>query len=259
MKKIYFVFLFSLLATISFSQNVSISANSGDTPDPSAILDVKSTTMGILIPRLTSAQRDAMPNKVEGLQIYNTSRKCIEIYTGTEWASQIPAGTIQIYAGDTTKIPTGWLLCRGQAIDRVQYKDLWDVIGIYWGQGNGNSTFNLPDLRGMFLRGANGTRTSTFVDPDLNNRTANGLGHKNNAGSLQEDAFQGHRHSADYQVLIYNYPSGTFGSVVDNGFSLSNFAAIMNSTHISDEIHGVPKVSFETRPKNAYVNYIIKY
>lgn len=57
-----------------------------------------------------------------------------------------PAGVVLPYAGSTA--PTGWLLCDGSAIDRAQYKRLFDTISTTYGTGNGSTTFNLPDLRG---------------------------------------------------------------------------------------------------------------
>lgn len=53
-------------------------------------------------------------------------------------------GSITMYAGNTT--PAGYLLCDGSAISRTDYKTLFDVIGTIYGEGDGNSTFNLPLL-----------------------------------------------------------------------------------------------------------------
>jgi microcystin-dependent protein len=50
-------------------------------------------------------------------------------------------------------LPTGWLACNGQAIDRVIYAALFAIIGETWGPGNGTSTFNVPDFRNRFLIG----------------------------------------------------------------------------------------------------------
>jgi plastocyanin len=65
-----------------------------------------------------------------------------------------PPGTITAFAGNT--IPVGWKICDGSAISRTSYDDLFIAIGINWGQGDNSSTFNLPDLRGRFLRGVDG-------------------------------------------------------------------------------------------------------
>lgn len=50
-------------------------------------------------------------------------------------------------------VPTGYLVCNGQAVSRTTYSDLFAAIGVTFGPGNGSTTFNVPDLRGQFLRG----------------------------------------------------------------------------------------------------------
>ncbi len=55
----------------------------GSVPDSSATLDIQSTTRGVLFPRLTTAQRDAIVNPAEGLMVYNVTTKCLEINFGT--------------------------------------------------------------------------------------------------------------------------------------------------------------------------------
>ena len=64
----------------------------------------------------------------------------------------LPAGTIITFAGVT--VPTGWLECRGQAVLRSDYPRLWAALGATYGNGNGITTFNLPDLQGRFPLGA---------------------------------------------------------------------------------------------------------
>lgn len=63
-------------------------------------------------------------------------------------------GFIAFYCASTP--PDGWLVCNGQAVSRVDYEDLFDVIGVTFGAGDGATTFNLPDMQGMFVRGWNG-------------------------------------------------------------------------------------------------------
>jgi hypothetical protein len=48
--------------------------------------------------------------------------------------------------------PPGWLKANGAAVSRTTYADLFSYIGTNFGSGNGSTTFNLPDLRGLFLR-----------------------------------------------------------------------------------------------------------
>lgn len=63
---------------------------------------------------------------------------------GTIGGDTMPVGAI-IQFGSST-IPTNWLECDGSAISRTTYQDLFNTIGITYGQGDGFTTFNLPDL-----------------------------------------------------------------------------------------------------------------
>lgn len=62
-----------------------------------------------------------------------------------------PPGAVQAFARSTP--PTGWLRCNGAAVSRTTYNSLFAAIGTTFGAGDGSSTFNLPDLRGEFIRG----------------------------------------------------------------------------------------------------------
>ncbi len=55
----------------------------GATPDSSAMLDIQSATQGVLFPRMTTSQRDAIANPAQGLMLYNLTTKCLEINLGT--------------------------------------------------------------------------------------------------------------------------------------------------------------------------------
>lgn len=66
------------------AQGVKISANPGN-PDPSAMLEVGDSTKGFLLPRLTTAQRNAISNPAIGLQIVNITTECIEVYFSGGW------------------------------------------------------------------------------------------------------------------------------------------------------------------------------
>jgi len=72
-------------------------------------------------------------------------------------ANSVPSGGILAFARSSA--PAGWLVADGRAVSRSQYVDLFNAIGTTFGAGNGSSTFNLPDLRGAFVRGwvSNGT------------------------------------------------------------------------------------------------------
>jgi hypothetical protein len=82
MKKIYYILTFLLCVYIQ-TANAQMGVNStGVVPSPSAMLDVKSTDKGFLMPRLTTTQRNAMPAITDGLMIYNVTTAEIEVYRG---------------------------------------------------------------------------------------------------------------------------------------------------------------------------------
>lgn len=86
MKKLCLSVLITLLVTLAFAQGVSINPTGND-PDTSAMLDVSSTSKGLLLPRLTTVQRDAISLPATGLLVYNTTTSTFDYYNGTAWFS----------------------------------------------------------------------------------------------------------------------------------------------------------------------------
>ena len=66
------------------------------------------------------------------------------------------------FYGETA--PPGTLACDGSEISREAYKELFQVLGTKAGAGDGSTTFNLPDLRGMFVRGTGGNAAELGVE-----------------------------------------------------------------------------------------------
>lgn len=170
----------------------------------------------------------------------------------------IPTGSVMAFAAATA--PAGYLICDGAAVSRTTYAALFAIIGVTHGQGDNINTFNLPDYRGRFLRGADG---SANRDPDKATRTASNTGGQsgNNVGSVQTDAFQGHVH-ADSSVAS---PLTGWRRIAVAGGGTTDVPNLLNSTggtgspiYVSDGTRGVPRAASETRPMNAYVNYVIK-
>jgi microcystin-dependent protein len=154
------------------------------------------------------------------------------------WGQAMPSGAVSAYAG--TAVPTGWLLCDGTPVSRTTYSLLFNAIGTAWGAGDGSTTFNLPDMRGLFLRGVDG---AAGIDPDKASRFANNTGGNtgNNVGSEQSDQLQSHNHSIS-----------TLGSTISvlGGLATANTPGGSTSTNSTG--------GNETRPSNVYVYYIIK-
>lgn len=150
----------------------------------------------------------------------------------------VPAGAILPYGG--TAAPTGWLMCDGTSYLQSSYPSLYTAIGNAYGAADG-AHFNVPDLRGRFLRGVDG---GAGRDPDTSSRTAMATGGNtgDNVGSVQSDAFKSHTHN-------YTYPNTAGANISSTSPSLQG-----NSNGSTTTAAG----GNETRPVNAYVNYIIK-
>jgi microcystin-dependent protein len=360
----------------SFSQSLAINAD-GSTANGSAVLDVKSTVKGILIPRMSTVQKNAVTSPATGLEVYDTDLNQFYYWNGTVWvaiannsnywtlsggniynntgtnvgigavtplakltvegtddagpqdlfklskvdygstifyqyytdagnwgtkmrgssgpapafifnmengrfgigtsapsanlevigtfkvtdgsqgANKIltsdaaglaswqnpsePAGSIIMYGGAAT--PAGYLSCDGSAVNRITYAALFTAIGVAWGNGDGATTFNLPDLRGRFPRGVAGVSGN---DPDAALRTASNSGGNtgNNVGSLQTDTLMSHYHDV-----------GAF-----TGAGGTHIALVVTGTNATHAVLGTENAGGnETRPKNVYVSYIIRY
>ena len=175
-----------------------------------------------------------------------------------------PTGCVLPYAGTTA--PEGWLLCDGSTVSRTDYAGLFAVLGSTHGQGDGSTTFHIPDLRGRFVRGVDGAANR---DPDKGSRIAANSGGNagNNVGSVQDDATQGHRHGEAYagSVIAGRYGNATVetGAAVgrysfsDSGAANTSVSAL-TSIPYQDGTNGTPKTSSESRGKNVNLNHIIK-
>jgi len=104
---VYSIYLIFLLQPSS-AQGVAIN-NSGAAPDSSALLDVNSINQGVLVPRVTSAERNAIANPAEGLIIFNVSTRCPNYYSNGIWyawcgSPDYPAGTVFCNGNPTTVV-----------------------------------------------------------------------------------------------------------------------------------------------------------
>ncbi len=85
MYKFFYSLFLPLLILITFQVNGQVSINTdGSNPDPSAILDVKSTNKGILIPRVTQAEIKTIVSPANGLMVFNTDENKLYIYVASE-------------------------------------------------------------------------------------------------------------------------------------------------------------------------------
>lgn len=105
--------LLSFTVTLIAAQGVGIN-DDGANPDPSAILDVKSTSQGVLLPRMTNQERDQIANPAMGLMIFNTETGRINYFYDNLWyelgGTVIPVQNCtwsQDFTG-LTSLPSGW-------------------------------------------------------------------------------------------------------------------------------------------------------
>lgn len=154
----------------------------------------------------------------------------------------IPVGMIAPFAMSTA--PTGWLECDGSAVSRTTYSDLFAALSTTHGVGDGSTTFNVPDLRGEFIRGwDNGKGTDS-------GRTF---------GSSQTDALQ------NITGTIYGNDVGSHGGQATGAFTSQSASSTYrdsletsNGSQFLFDASNVARTSTETRPRNIAMMYCVK-
>lgn len=161
----------------------------------------------------------------------NNDGSLLRVAGGTLYADT-PIGTISPFGGSA--IPSGYLLCNGQAVNKTTYAELFAVIGTAFGTGDGSTTFNVPDLREATTKGIG--------------ENPNGVSHVKTGGlalgEFIDDRLQSHTHG------------------IRNGFD----GADPGSAERGDARHGYSittsnasgRTGNTTEVKSVGVNYIIK-
>lgn len=170
----------------------------------------------------------------------------------------IRPGTILAFAGETDNIPEaeGWMPCDGRPLPRLRYPKLFEAIGTMWGSHN-EDTFNLPDLRGQFLRGVDAGRGT---DPDKNRRLGTfqdwATGRPRTAFTASNDG--GHNHGGGYKVISdgNSTPSGMDGTRGEINCKTSTAIPEGTAGKHNHKVEGGGDA--ETRPANMAVHFIIR-
>jgi microcystin-dependent protein len=184
-----------------------------------------------------------------------------DFYAGPQSITQGMAGPVGeiISTGSITPDP-GFLYCNGAAISRTQYSDLFSKIGTTYGVGDNSTTFNIPNLQGVFARGA-GSQTIT-----------DGFGaiaHAATLGAAQNDMSQGHYHNLDATVTANIGQTNGLNIQYTNSAATGNYANVANNSGnrpapqaqgmVTNGSSGTPRVGGETLPANVAVAYHIRY
>lgn len=109
---------------------------------------------------LTSTERDALSSPAEGWEIYNSTQKCKQVYTGVDGWINLGPQTGDLVPSALASAKPGFLAGDGSAVSRTDYADLYAAIGTTFGSGDGSTTFNVPDTRRRVPMGKGGTAVS---------------------------------------------------------------------------------------------------
>ena len=185
----------------------------------------------------------------------------------------VPSGSVFCMAVAT--VPTGYLECNGAAVSRTTYSALFAIIGTTYGTGNGSSTFNLPDLRGEFVRGFDNGRGVDSGRSINDPQTSANKSHNHTATTAISDP--GHFHQSfrsgnaterqhNSNLTSSNFPSsGTGAGNKNEAYNIVAQSGEANVGRTSNENTGVNAStttendgSSESRPRNIAMMYIIK-
>lgn len=185
-----------------------------------------------------------VPNK-------STGRSNLDVYSKQEVIDLInnmqPAGEVAAFARSTA--PEGWLVCNGQAVSRTTYARLFAAIGTTFGAGNASTTFNVPDLRGEFVRGWDSGR---------------GVDVGRSLGSSQSDQNRRHIHSGTTQAEgehAHQFPftrqPGVGYPLIGSAGAAGTYATASAGTH-THSFTTSTEGGNESRPRNVALLYCIK-
>jgi microcystin-dependent protein len=203
---------------------------------------------------LQQALLDSDPTAAEGTLYYNSFTNEMKVKGPSSWSvlgeattTEMPTGSVITWVGSPSSPPTGWLLCNGAAVSRSTYADLFAITSTYFGVGDGTTTFNLPDFRGLSLVGAVSANLGVAVGNTAGGKVwtygsadpFTALTHSSDNGShthtFTDDSQGGHTHATNHTTTA-TYSSQTeasghthtyVGTTVSNGHThdVANLAA----------------------------------
>jgi len=191
-----------------YTEGLGINAN---TVHPSAVLDISSTTQGLLAPRMTTVQRNAIVSPATGLLVYNTTDNAFNFYNGISWTT-FGGGSSLI--GSTSQINPGAIFETFLGEEAGSVGDMESAVAVGWRAGKSNT-----DSGGVFIGGEAGYTPNSG---DLFTSTIVGL----RAGYESEGDITAFGELAGSGVSM---PNGNYGTFV-------GYAAGSDATNASDSV-----------------------
>ena len=176
------------------------------------------------------------PNQTTWVVTDGTVWRTVGLTSNPASDTLVPTGLVGAFARNSA--PTGWLKANGAAVSRTTYEALFAAIGTTFGAGDGSTTFNLPDLRGEFVRGWDDGR---------------GLDSGRAFASVQGSQNLAHRHGADY---VDPTEGGSYVNRMARGVSTGGSPG---STSNGADVGILPDGGSEARPRNIALLFCIKY
>ena len=157
-----------------------------------------------------------------------------------------PTGSIIAFAGNA--LPDGYLLCDGSKVSRTTYKKLFAAIGTTYGEGDGKTTFNLPNLTDKFIQGSN--TVGAVKNAGLPNITAS-KALRTASDNILSNGWNG--------ALGHDFATGNerwYNSIAFQEGSTKNNSVLKFDASKSNSIYGA---SSTVQPPAVTMRYIIKY
>ena len=203
---------------------------SGNTVTPATLNQLAQSTVALTAGTIVAA--DIASDAVTTVKILDANVTTAKLATVTAQAL-LPAGAVMPFAMNSA--PSGWLAADGTAVSRSTYATLFAAISTTHGAGDGSTTFNLPDLRGIFVRGSG-------------EQTISGKAYNKTFATKEQDAVITHTHN-------YNPWNAAGGSFAGGGGA----AAVASAGNTAATTNPSTGTSDETRPANIALLYCIKF
>ncbi len=182
----------------------------------------------------------------------------------------VPSGSVFCMAVAT--VPSGYLECNGAAVSRTTYSVLFAVIGTAYGTGNGSSTFNLPDLRGEFVRGFDNGKGTDSGRSIATSQSAQNASHNHSMSVSGTTSNPTPTLTGDVRRISEGYrsqgtASGVFTKELDGNNNITGssstspvagFSMDATHTHTFSASGNTGNQGGEARPRNIAMMYVIK-